>query len=139
MTGHLTDDLSKVLDDATWNDDQTASAGTVQRAGDLLTWSGPLAVGQTVTIRYSVTVTGDGDQRIANVVTSPDGTAACVPAADGNPGCATEHTLTDPPAPGRPGDPYSDLLNEVGLPLNETHALVARHLERVHDRQEGLW
>lgn len=43
------------------------------------------------------------------------------------------------PHPGRPGDPYSDLLNEVGLPLNETHALVARHLERVHDRQEGLW
>jgi fimbrial isopeptide formation D2 family protein/uncharacterized repeat protein (TIGR01451 family) len=104
VTGHLKDDLSKVLDDASWNDDAKATAGTVARAGNLLTWQGPLAVGGTVTITYSVTVTGAGDKRIANVVTSPDSTAACVPAADGNPGCATEHTLTDPLAPGDPGD-----------------------------------
>ncbi|WP_314147275.1 hypothetical protein [uncultured Leifsonia sp.] len=107
VTGHLTDDLSKVLDDASWNGDEKATAGTVERAGDLLTWTGPLGVGGTVTITYSVTVTGDGDQRIANVVTSPDATAACVPAADGNPGCATEHTLTDPPAPAHPNDPLA--------------------------------
>lgn len=107
VTGHLTDDLSKVLDDASWNGDEKATAGTVERAGDLLTWTGPLAVGGTVTITYSVTVTGDGDQRIANVVTSPDTTAACVPAADGNPGCATEHTLTDPPTPAHPQDPLA--------------------------------
>jgi fimbrial isopeptide formation D2 family protein/uncharacterized repeat protein (TIGR01451 family) len=102
-TGHLKDDLSKVLDDASWNDDATATAGTVARAGNVLTWTGPLAVGATVTITYSVTVTGEGDKRIANVVTSPDATAACVPAADGNAGCDTVHTLADPAVAARPG------------------------------------
>ena len=95
VTGHLTDDLSRVLDDATWAGDETASAGSVQRHGDRLTWSGELSVGQVVTIHYSVVVTGDGDRAIANAVTSPDAEAACVPAPDGNPGCATKH-LVDP-------------------------------------------
>ncbi|SEB07579.1 DUF7927 domain-containing protein [Leifsonia sp. 21MFCrub1.1] len=103
VTGHLNDDLSKVLDDASWNDDAKATAGTVTRTGDRLTWEGRLAVGQTVTIGYSVTVVGGGDRKIANVVTSPDTTASCVPAADDNIDCATAHTLTDPPAQITPG------------------------------------
>jgi uncharacterized repeat protein (TIGR01451 family) len=107
VTGHLTDDLSKVLDDAVWSGDQKATAGTVTRAGNALTWAGPLGVGQTVTITYSVKVTGTGDKTIRNVVTSPDATAACVPAADQNPNCSTTHRVADPAAQVPPGAPGS--------------------------------
>jgi hypothetical protein len=57
----------------------------VIRDGNKLTWHGDLAIGQVVTITYSVTVNDNGDGAIKNVVTSPDKTAACVPAADQNP------------------------------------------------------
>lgn len=78
----LEDDLSNVLDDATWNDDLTASSGTASfdAAAETLAWSGDLAVGQQATITYSVTVTSLGAESdtLANVVTS-DGcdTGAC--------------------------------------------------------------
>ena len=48
----FTDDLSAVLDDATYNDD--ASAGSY--AAPKLSWSGALAAGASVTVTYSVTV-----------------------------------------------------------------------------------
>ncbi|WP_223692698.1 DUF7927 domain-containing protein [Leifsonia poae] len=98
-SGTVVDDLSGVLDDAAWTGDEKATSGTVTRSGNALTWTGNLAVGQIVTITYSVTVTGDGDKTITNVVTSPDADAVCVPAADANPDCRTSH-LVDPPAVG---------------------------------------
>ncbi|RWZ52711.1 DUF11 domain-containing protein [Labedella phragmitis] len=71
------DDLSGVLDDAAYNDD--ASNGAVV-SGDELTWSGPLAVGETIEITYSVTVDDpiEGDESLANFVrpTSPGGECA---------------------------------------------------------------
>ena len=58
----LVDDLSGVLDDATFVDGSPkATAGTVTRDGAALTWRGDLAVGQVVTVTYAVTVTGGGD------------------------------------------------------------------------------
>lgn len=96
VTAQLTDDLSKVLDDASWAGDEKASSGTVKHDGDKLRWTGDLAVGQVVTITYSVVVTGDGDKTITNAVTSPDATATCVPAPDRNPGCTTTHRIVDP-------------------------------------------
>ncbi|WP_431806906.1 hypothetical protein [Microbacterium paraoxydans] len=81
----FTDDLSPVLDDATYNDDATQGA-TVE--GTMLSWSGPLAAGATVTVTYSVTVddAGDGDGVLTNaVVPGEDGT--CVNA------CTTEDAL----------------------------------------------
>jgi uncharacterized repeat protein (TIGR01451 family)/fimbrial isopeptide formation D2 family protein len=76
----FTDDLSEVLDDAAYNGDASEGA-TVD--GDTLSWSGPLQVGESVDITYSVTVrTPDaGDGSIENAVT--------VPAGNGG-GCATE-------------------------------------------------
>lgn len=66
----LNDSLADVLDDATYNDD--ASNGAVVD-GSMLTWSGPLPVGESVTVEYTVTVnkpvTGDGI--LDNVVTTP--------------------------------------------------------------------
>ncbi|MGI5502806.1 DUF7507 domain-containing protein [Lentzea sp. CA-135723] len=80
----VTDDLSGVLDDATWNGDQAASAGSVSFAAPRLTWTGDLAVGASVTVTYSVKVTGAGDKRLKNVVTSD------VPDTDCSDGCTTD-------------------------------------------------
>lgn len=89
----VTDDLSGVLDDATWNDDATATAGAVARSGNTLTWTGELALDQTVTVTYSVTVTATGSAELHNVVTSPDERAICDPASV----CATTHDIPAPP------------------------------------------
>ncbi|MFS0712948.1 DUF11 domain-containing protein [Microbacterium sp. 2P01SA-2] len=81
----ITDDLSGVLDDATYNDDATSGA---QLSGTTLTWDGPLEVGETVSITYSVTVnqpaTGDGDLR--NTVAGDGPGGGC--SVEG--GCVTE-------------------------------------------------
>lgn len=127
--GTVTDDLSKVLDDADWVGNEKATSGSVARDGNTLKWTGDLAVGQVVTITYSVTVTGAGDQRIRNVVSSPDKTAACVPAADRNPDCTTTHHV-DPPAPAGLASTGSDLAGWIVLGLTliggGTAALIIR-------------
>ncbi|MGW9159433.1 beta strand repeat-containing protein [Microbacterium sp. NPDC055665] len=86
------DDLSGVLDDATFNDDATATAGSVVRDGTELHWSGDLAEGAVVTITYSVTVTGAGDREIGNVVSTADPAGSCDPDAE----CATAHRVPPP-------------------------------------------
>ncbi|MDR3070709.1 MAG: DUF11 domain-containing protein, partial [Propionibacteriaceae bacterium] len=82
----LVDDLSGVLDDATYNNDAvvggsgtgapTWDAGT-QRLG----WSGALGVGQSVSLTYSVTLKAGGDGTIRNVAFQPisDGRAVATP------------------------------------------------------------
>jgi large repetitive protein len=81
----VTDDLSDVLDDATYNEDATGGAEVL---GSTLLWSGPLGVGEVITISYSVTVnqpaTGDGNLR--NTVTGDGPGGGC--STDG--GCVTE-------------------------------------------------
>ncbi|WP_155990761.1 Ig-like domain-containing protein [Paraoerskovia marina] len=81
----VTDDLTDVLDDATFNDDATAQVdgvdvGALAYAEPELTWTGPLAPGQVVTISYTVTVddppAGNGD--LVNVVSGPP-EASCGP------------------------------------------------------------
>jgi uncharacterized repeat protein (TIGR01451 family)/LPXTG-motif cell wall-anchored protein len=64
------DDLSGVLDDATYNGD---ASGGATFAPPLLTWSGALPIGATQSITYSVTVRTDdpGDGELDNVVTTP--------------------------------------------------------------------
>lgn len=72
------DDMSEVLDDATYNEDASNGATFEEKT---LSWSGPLAVGQTIKVTYSVTVnTPDtGDRKLHNVVTSDgcDTAASC--------------------------------------------------------------
>ena len=67
----LTDPLSGVLDDASYNGNAAATAGTVSFASPNLTWTGNLAVGATATITFSVTVKNPdtGDKLLAS--TSP--------------------------------------------------------------------
>lgn len=69
----MTDDLSDVLDDATIDEDSfSATAGEVSYADGVLSWSGPISAGESVTITYTVIYTGSGDQVLRN--------EACVPA-----------------------------------------------------------
>lgn len=78
----MTDDLSDVLDAATFDDDASATAGTVSYDEPTLSWSGPLAAKESVEITYTVTYTGEGDQNLRN--------RACVPEAEtaaGEPSC----------------------------------------------------
>jgi fimbrial isopeptide formation D2 family protein/uncharacterized repeat protein (TIGR01451 family) len=88
----LSDDLSNVLDDATYNNDATASTGTVSVTGNTLDWSAAAIMpGESITITYSVTVNSPpaGDKILTNVVTS-DG---CVPVNGQLPDCTTTHPV----------------------------------------------
>ncbi|GLW57470.1 DUF7507 domain-containing protein [Kitasatospora phosalacinea] len=69
----VSDDLTKVLDDAAYGNDAKASSGTVAFASPTLTWNGDLAASQSVTITYSVTVNqpDTGDHQLANAVVGP--------------------------------------------------------------------
>lgn len=100
------DDLSDVLDDATFDDGSlTATVGTVDRSGSTISWSGPLAAGETVTITYSVTYTADGDTALTN--------RACVPedlAAAGAAPCASVTTLGAGLRQSKTADPSSSPL-----------------------------
>ncbi|PRB13249.1 isopeptide-forming domain-containing fimbrial protein [Microbacterium sp. MYb62] len=96
----ISDDMSGVLAHAAYNGDATAtvidgSAPAPLVEGDELTWAGALAVGQRVTITYSVTVDGDaGGAMIANTVAgtaTPPGGAVVTP-----PPVTTEHPVGTP-------------------------------------------
>lgn len=69
----VVDDLTGVLDDATYGDDAQADRpGALDYRAPRLTWTGPLAAGDSVTITYTVRIgdrTGDGTAR--NVVWAP--------------------------------------------------------------------
>ncbi len=101
------DDMSDVLDDASYDDDATADSGALSFRAPTLSWRGDLGVGQKVTIDYSVTVTGAGDRHLTNAVMAPDPRGVC----DESIGCATHHDI-DPVAvmvaqPGAPALPHT--------------------------------
>ena len=85
----VTDNLTGVLDDASYNSDVAATAGTVSYSSPDLTWTGDLAVGATVTITYSATVDDPetGDKIMANTVTSAAPGSTC-PIGTTNPACS---------------------------------------------------
>jgi uncharacterized repeat protein (TIGR01451 family) len=69
----VTDSLAGVLDDATYDNDATATGGgTVSFAAPDLTWTGDLSPGATVTVTYSVSVNdpATGNLTLANTVSS---------------------------------------------------------------------
>jgi fimbrial isopeptide formation D2 family protein/uncharacterized repeat protein (TIGR01451 family) len=71
----FTDDLSEVLDDATLDESSIdASGGTASFDEPTLSWSGPLAPGESVTVTYTFTYTGAGDRVLTN--------QACVPESE---------------------------------------------------------
>ncbi|MCW2646585.1 MAG: hypothetical protein JWP07_2694, partial [Pseudonocardiales bacterium] len=68
----LSDPLTGVLDDAVYNANATASAGTLTYTAPTLGWTGNIAASGSVTISYSVTVNNPdvGNKVLANTVTS---------------------------------------------------------------------
>ncbi|MFI5617234.1 DUF6923 family protein [Streptomyces sp. NPDC051567] len=68
----FTDDLTDLLDDAVYNDDATATRGTVAYSEPVLEWSGALAPGQSATITFTVTTNARpfGNLRLDNTITS---------------------------------------------------------------------
>lgn len=69
----LTDPLAGVLDDAAYDANAVATAGSLAYVGSTLSWTGDLAAGEMVTISYSVTVANPvtGNKVLGNTVTSP--------------------------------------------------------------------
>jgi uncharacterized repeat protein (TIGR01451 family) len=96
----FTDDMSGVLDDASYNGDAAADIGAVDDSGvPILAWAGPLAPGETAAITYSATVndplTGDGEM-VNNVTGPPEGNCSC---------STNTPVVPEPPAPARPAPP----------------------------------
>ncbi|MBB2912638.1 putative repeat protein (TIGR01451 family) [Streptosporangium becharense] len=80
----VVDDLAGVLDDAVFNDDASASSGSVSFSAPRVAWTGDVAAGQTVTITYSVTA-GDppaGNRRLAGLLVGPEGSNCETGSAD---------------------------------------------------------
>jgi large repetitive protein len=84
----VTDTLAGVLGDAAYDGNATARAGTVSYDAPVLTWTGDLAPGDTVTITYSVTVNDPdtGGRILANTVVSSEPGSDC-PAGSADPRC----------------------------------------------------
>ncbi|MDR1150992.1 MAG: DUF11 domain-containing protein, partial [Bifidobacteriaceae bacterium] len=80
----IVDSLTDVLDDAVYNSNAAVSTEGANLSYDpveqRLSWHGSLAVGDTVTLTYSVTLTGGGDGRLSNTVWRPDNPAEPPPA-----------------------------------------------------------
>ena len=92
----ISDPLTGVLDDASYDGDVHATTGTASFASPNLSWAGDLAAGVTATITYSVTVNSPdtGDKTLINTVTSAATGSNCAPAS-GSAGCtATVVVLT---------------------------------------------
>ncbi|GAB1820996.1 DUF7507 domain-containing protein [Herbidospora sp. RD11066] len=77
----LSDDLSKVLNNATYNNDLTSTVGSASITGTTLNWSGNLPVNAQAKIMFSVTTNlSSGGQTLTDVITSPTAGADCVAA-----------------------------------------------------------
>lgn len=80
----VSDDLSGVLDDATFNNDAVATIeGELDYTEPRLTWTGPLAAGEMVTLTYSVTLQDGGDGVVRNVAFEGETVPDCAPPVDG--------------------------------------------------------
>lgn len=103
----LVDDLTGVLDDATLDEGSiTSSIGDAPTYTEpRITWSGPLASGESVEITYEVTLTSGGDGNVRNVAFGPP----CDPA---DPECEPVTPECDPPN-------EDGLDPETGLPCGE--------------------
>lgn len=132
----ITDDLSDVLGHADYNDDATATiegaaAATPSVDGDDLLWQGALAIGERVTITYSVTVHGDaGGESISNVVEGsamPPGDMELTP-----PPATTEHPV------GKPGFGFAKTSNPGSGTSIATGSVVTYTLTGVNTGETDL-
>jgi uncharacterized repeat protein (TIGR01451 family)/LPXTG-motif cell wall-anchored protein len=108
----FTDNLSKVLDDATYNNDAGNGATYAKPA---LSWSGPLTVSATTTVTYTVKVnTPDtGDKALTNAVITPTGGNCVVGANDA--GCVVSTIIGDPASSSGLAHTGSNIATPLGI------------------------
>lgn len=93
----LFDDLSQLIDDATYNGDAAASqVGLLDGSAPLISWTGALGNGESVQLQYSVTVTGGGDGALRNVAFQPSDPNDPVPPACAPPVGGLDPTTSEP-------------------------------------------
>ena len=92
----VADSLAGALDDAAYNGDASATAGSVSYAAPVLTWTGDLALGGSAVITYTMTVhdPDTGDKVIISTATSAAAGSACPPGATAAPCRVTVAVLT---------------------------------------------
>ena len=97
----MIDDLSGVLDKASFQNDAHASTGAVMfdAATKQLVWTGTLGPGGHATITYSVKIHDSAAGLVSNEVDGPPGSSCASPLAPELP-CVTETPIVRPPAPG---------------------------------------
>ncbi|NED98535.1 DUF11 domain-containing protein, partial [Phytoactinopolyspora alkaliphila] len=117
----FTDDMTQVLDDAVYNDDVEMTSGEASYDEPVLSWAGPLDVGEEATVTYSVTVTAEGDRFLKNVVTTPN-PEQCVPAEGQDEACTTEH-INGAYTFSKTADPEPGSLVEAGEVVTYTVAI----------------
>jgi len=93
----LADSLSGVLDDAAYNGDASATAGSLTFASPNLTWTGNLAAGASATITFSVTVNNPdaGNKVLAATITSATAGSNCA-SGSSDARCASTVTVLVP-------------------------------------------
>ncbi|MEU1285101.1 hypothetical protein [Kitasatospora sp. NPDC005856] len=98
---NVTDDLSAVLDDATYNGDAKATLGKVSYTQPVLTWTGDLPVGGTARITYTAKVTdpATGDHTLRNTVVADRPGGNCPPGSTAGECTATVTVTTSSPSP----------------------------------------
>ena len=86
----VTDDLSGLLDDAAYDGNAAATAGSVSFTSPALTWTGNLSPGAAATITFTATVSNPdtGNRSLATVITSAAAGNNCA-AGSTDPACAT--------------------------------------------------
>ncbi|CAN5565270.1 hypothetical protein BH10ACT7_BH10ACT7_11660 [soil metagenome] len=104
----VADNLTGVLDDATYNGDASATSGNLAYLAPNLGWSGPLAAGNTVVVRFSVTVKPQlGDAKLLNTVGLTVGSVAAAqclaaPVDNAAAACFTSTTIAPLASTGSP-------------------------------------
>ncbi|WP_051752255.1 putative Ig domain-containing protein [Streptosporangium amethystogenes] len=93
----VANDLGEVLDEAVYDDDATATSGTIAIADQVLTWTGDLAVEATATVTYTVKANdpNTGDTSMTSVVSSSAPGSTC-PVGGTAPACTATVTILIP-------------------------------------------
>lgn len=121
------DDLSGVLDDASYNGDATADLdGEISYQEPLLAWSGPLAAGASVELSYTVDLIAGGDRTVKNVAWAP-----ADPENPQAPACDPRDADGRDPVTGEPCAVAEDVLPQLSIEKSADKAEVAKVGETV--------
>ena len=83
----VTESFAEMFDDAAYDGNAAATAGTVSYASPVLTWTGDLAPGASAVITFTVTVHNPdtGDKQVITTAASADAGSTCPPGTTASP------------------------------------------------------